>query len=137
MTERKEVATSQTQELAQQSGGQLARQPREFVLPRVDVHEDAMGITLTADLPGVTSERLNLQVDKNTLLIEGEAALALPKDMQAHYAEVRNPLYRRSFTLSSELDTEAIQANMKDGVLTLRLPKKAAYQPRKIQVQVA
>lgn len=137
MTERKDVATSQTQEVAQQSGSQLARQPDGFVLPRVDVYEDAMGITLTADLPGVASERLNLQVDKNTLLIEGEAALELPKDMQARYAEVRNPRYRRSFTLSSELNAEAIQANLKDGVLTLRLPKKEAQQPRKIQLQVA
>ena len=56
--------------------------------------------------------------------------------MQALYAEVRNPGYRRRFTLSSELDTEAIQANLKDGVLTVRLSKKAAHQPRKIQVQV-
>ena len=137
MTERKDVAPSQTQELAQQSGGQLARQPGEFVLLRVDVYEDEAGITLTADLPGVASERLNLQVDNNILSIEGEAVLDLPKGMQARYAEVRNPRYRRSFTLSSELDTAAIQANLKDGVLTLRLPRKAIYQPRKIPVQTA
>jgi HSP20 family protein len=137
MTERKDVASSQTQELAQQSGSQLVRQAGEFVLFRVDVYEDEAGITVTADLPGVTSERLNLQVDNNTLSIEGEAVLDLPKEMQARYAEVRNPRYRRRFTLSSELDTAAIQANLKDGVLTLRLPRKVMYQPRKIPVQTA
>lgn len=138
MSDTKNVAQRETKDVSQQQAGdQLAREPREVLLPPVDVYEDETGITLIADLPGVTNERLNLQVDKDTLLIEGEAALDLPEGMQALYAEVRNPSYRRSFALSSELDTDAVQANLKDGVLTLRLPKKEAHQPRKIQVQTS
>jgi HSP20 family molecular chaperone IbpA len=129
--------TETTKDLGQQSGSQSARQPTDFLLPAVDVFEDETGILLTADLPGVSSEGLTVRVDKNTLLIEGEAALEMPEGMQAVYAEVRNPRYRRSFTLSSELDSEACQANLKDGVLSLRLPKKEKYQPRKIQVQTS
>lgn len=135
MNERKEVAQSQTRNAAQQQGGGQPQRPREALLPAVDVYENEAGITLTVDLPGVSGERLNLQVDRDTLLIEGEAVLETAEGMQALYAEVRNPLYRRSFALSSELDTGAIEANLKDGVLTLRLPKKAIHQPRKIQIQ--
>ncbi len=137
MSETKEVTPNRTQDLAQQTAGQAASRSGDFVLPRVDVYEDETGIVLTADLPGVANERLNLQVDKNALLIECEATMAAPQDMKALYAEVRNPRYRRSFALSSELDTEAVEANLKDGVLTVRLPKKAAHQPRKIAVQTA
>jgi HSP20 family molecular chaperone IbpA len=137
MTESKDVTQRQAQEVSQTESGQPTRQTEEFLLPRVNVYEDKTGITLTADLPGVPSERLNLQVDNDTLLIEGEAVLDIPEGMKAVYAEVRNPRYRRSFTLSRELDTDAIEANLKDGLLTVHLSKKASYQPRKIQIQTA
>jgi HSP20 family molecular chaperone IbpA len=132
------ITRTEAKDVAQQAADQPAvRQSTEFLIPTVDVFEDDTGITLIADLPGVSGERLNIRVDRDTLVFEGEAALDMPKDMQALYAEIRNPRYRRSFALSSELDTQAIEANLKDGVLTLRLPKKAIYQPRKIQVQTA
>ena len=51
------------------------------------------------------------------------------------YAEVRVPRFRRSFTLSRELDSQKIEANLKDGVLTLRIPKQAYAQPRRIEVR--
>jgi HSP20 family molecular chaperone IbpA len=131
-----EVTQNPTQTPVKQAAGEAARRV-EYVRPRVDVYEDGNGITLFADLPGVSRDKLTLQVDKDTLLIEGEAAVEFPQNMRALYAEVRNPRYRRSFALSSELDVDAIQANLKDGVLTLRLPKKPTHQPRKIQVQSA
>jgi HSP20 family molecular chaperone IbpA len=136
MNESKEVTQSKTRDVAQQAGGETTRLAAEIMLPAVDVYEDDKGITLFADLPGVASDRLNLQVDKDTLLIEGEAAIELPKDLQPLYAEVRTTRYRRSFAIGSEFNTEAIEANLKDGVLSVRLPKKEQYQPRKIQVQV-
>lgn len=137
MSESKEFARTQAKDVAKEAEGQSLHQTGEVILPPVDVYEDEKGIRLTADLPGVTNERLNLKVDKDTLLIEGEATLDTPKNIQAIYAEVRNPRYRRSFALSSELDTGAIEAKLKDGVLTVHLPKKAPYQPRKIQVETA
>jgi len=106
------------------------------LIPRVDVSEDDTGITLLADLPGVAREQLELRVEADTLLIEGEVDTATPDALEAVYAEVRQPRYRRSFTLSRELDTSRIEAQMKDGVLRLRIPKQAHAQPRRIQVSV-
>jgi HSP20 family molecular chaperone IbpA len=129
MSDIEKVSGEEQKEVQTQSDSGLT------LLPAVDIHEDPSGITLHADMPGVNRERLNVQVDADSLLIEGDVELAMPKSMQALYADVRATRFRRSFTLSSELDTEAVEANLKDGVLTLRLPKKVAHQPRKIQVQ--
>ncbi|WP_298232391.1 Hsp20/alpha crystallin family protein [uncultured Azohydromonas sp.] len=106
------------------------------MVPRVDVLEDESGITLLADLPGVPREQLELKVEGDTLLIEGTVAAPTPEQLEALYAEVRLPRYRRAFTLSRELDTGAIQAQLRDGVLNLRIPKQAHAQPRRIEVQV-
>lgn len=107
------------------------------VMPRVDVIEDATGITLYADLPGVPKDKLSLQVDADTLTIEGELALDLPEGMEATHAEVGLPRYRRAFTLSKELDAQKIAAEFKQGVLKLRIPKAEHAQPRRIEVQIA
>jgi len=104
------------------------------VLPAVDVFEDAAGITLLADMPGVPKDKLELKIEGHDLLIEGTVEAATPDGLQAVYAEVRLPHYRRSFTLSRELDTARIDANLKDGVLTLRIPKEAHAQSRRIAV---
>ncbi len=104
------------------------------VLPAVDVFEDETGITLLADMPGVPRDKLELKVDGDALLIEGSVQSATPEGLEAVYAEVRVPRYRRSFSLSRELDTTRIAANLKDGVLSLRIPKKAHAQPRRIEV---
>ena len=106
------------------------------VLPPVDVIEDATGITLYADLPGVSKEQLNLRVEADTLTIEGEVGLATPEGLQASHAEVSVPRYRRVFTLSMELDPEKIAAEMVHGVLKLRIPKAEHAQPRKVQIRV-
>ena len=104
------------------------------VPPAVDVFEDAAGITLLADMPGVPKEQLELKVEGEALLIEGSVQPRTPDGMEAIYAELRAPRYRRSFILSRELDTTRIDANLKDGVLTLRIPKQAHAQPRRIAV---
>ena len=104
--------------------------------PRVDVIEDERGITLLADLPGVPREQLEIKVDGETLTIEGSLSPATPANLQPAYVEVRTPRYRRAFTLSRELDSEHVEANLKDGVLNLRIPKKAHAQPRRVSVQV-
>jgi HSP20 family molecular chaperone IbpA len=108
--------------------------PARTVLPSVDVFEDASGITLLADMPGVRKENLELKVEGDALLIEGEVQPFTPDGLEAIYAEVRVPRYRRTFTLSRELDAGRIQANLKDGVLALRIPKQEHAQPRRITV---
>ena len=111
-------------------------QDTRALLPRVDVLEDDAGITLLADLPGVPKDQLELRVDGDALVIEGVMAPFTPDTLEPVHAEVRLPRYRRSFTLSRELDASRIEANLKDGVLTLRIPKLAHAQPRRISVQV-
>ncbi len=110
-------------------------EPARFVVPRVDVLEDDTGITLLADLPGVPKESLELKVEGDTLLVEGSVATPMPQQLQSVYAEVRVPRYRRTFTLSRELDAGRIEANLKDGVLTLRIPKQEHARPRRIEVR--
>ncbi len=127
MSETKEVTTRKT--------GEVAKQPEVFLRPLVDVYENKTGLSLHADLPGVSNEHLNIHVDKDTLVIEGEANISMPDNMEAYYADVRATRYRRSFSLSPELETEKIDASMKDGVLSLHIPKREQFKPRKIEVR--
>ncbi|HSN32227.1 MAG TPA: Hsp20/alpha crystallin family protein [Ideonella sp.] len=113
-----------------------SRQDTRAMAPRIDVLEDESAVTLYADLPGVPRDQLELKVEGDTLLIEGHVAQPAPQAMEALYAEVRIPRYRRAFTLSPELDSGRIEANLKDGVLTLRIPKQEHARPRRISVQV-
>jgi HSP20 family molecular chaperone IbpA len=103
--------------------------------PQVDVVEDETGITLYADLPGVSREMLKLQVEGDTLSIEGELSLPVPQGMQPSHAEVQRSRYRRSFTLSKELDAGKIGAELSQGVLRVRIPKAEHAQPRRIEVK--
>ena len=120
---------------AQQSGADPARD-KPFVVPPVDVFENDSGITLLADLPGVSRDRLGVRVDGESLLIEATAATVGPQDMQLVYGEAQYPSYRRQFTLSRELDASRIEASLKDGVLRLSIPKLEEAKPRRIEVQV-
>jgi len=104
------------------------------LLPPVDVIEDAGGITLYADLPGVPQERLNVHVEGETLIIEGEIGLDVPRDLQATHVEVGMPRYRRVFTLSKELDAERLSAELRQGVLKVRLNKAEHAKPKRINV---
>lgn len=111
------------------------REDARAVLPRVDVFEDQSGITLLADLPGVPRDKLELKVEGDTLHVEATMQPITPEGLEALYAEVRVPRFRRSFTLSRELDSQRIDATLKDGVLTLRIPKQESAQPKRITVQ--
>jgi HSP20 family molecular chaperone IbpA len=139
MNDRQDLQTTE-----QRNGNALRRQPgsereqqERAMAPRVDVIEDESGITLWADLPGVSRDQLELKVEGETLVIDAPVTPALPERLQPLYAEVRVPRYRRVFTLSRELDSARVDASLKDGVLTLRIPKHEHAQPRRIQVQVS
>ena len=135
MNKDKELATSNAT-----AGGGSAATPdtagTRFLVPRVDVLEDETGITLLADLAGVPRDKLELKVEGDTLFVEGTVATPMPPQLQSVYAELRIPRYRRSFTLSRELDPARIEANLKDGVLNLRIPKQEHARPRRIEVRV-
>jgi len=130
--------TTQSSQLAEREGQEtaaLARSKEAAIQPPLDIFEDSEGITLEADMPGVSKERLNVRVDGENLLLEGNVQFDLPDQAQALHADVRSALYRCSFTLSRELESDRIQANLKDGVLRVRIPKRAELKPRRIEVQ--
>ena len=114
---------------------QRNRHEQVVMQPPVDIFEDAHGIMVVAEMPGVSKDRLNVQADRNSLTIEGEAVIDMPEGMEAIHADVQQTRYSRIFTLSAELDSEAIDAKLKDGVLTVRIPKRREFRPRKIEVR--
>ncbi len=122
--------TTEVEKTAESSHNEAA------LLPPVDVIEDAGGITLYADLPGVPKDKLELHVEADTLTIEGQVALDIPAGMEASHAEVALPRYRRVFTLSKELDAGKVVAELEHGVLKLRIPKAEHAQPRRIEIKV-
>lgn len=120
----------------QQRPQDAAERGTPFVVPPVDVFENESGITLLADLPGASRERLGVRVDGDNLFIEATAAPSGPDDMELVYGEAQIPSYRRQFTLSRELDASRIEAALKDGVLRLTIPKLEEARPRRIEVRV-
>jgi len=111
--------------------------PSTALVPPVDIVENEVGITLMADMPGVSRDRLGVKVDGEQLVIEGAAEVKVPEDLELLHGEIRNPYFRRTFTLSRELDPSKIEANLKDGVLRLHIPKSEEARPRRIEIKVA
>lgn len=103
----------------------------------MDIFEDEAGFTVLADMPGVTKEQLVVRVDGDNLVIEGAASAPVDGDMTLIYGEILNPFYRRTFTLSRELDPTHIEARLEGGVLRLNIPKAEEAKPRRIAVSVA
>lgn len=139
MNERSEVATRQSDAVESAQTRQVQSSASEdtvaTISPAVDISEDAHGITLRAEMPGVSKDRLEVHADRNGLSIQGDVSIDIPSGMQALYADVQATRYLRRFTLSGELDTERIDAQLKDGVLTVQIPKRAEFQPRRIEVR--
>lgn len=105
------------------------------IRPLVDIFETADGITLRADMPGVSKESLNLRVEGPNLLVEGTIGIVPEQQMSALYADVRSTVYRRNFVLGNELEASNIDADLRDGVLTIRIPKRPELRPRRIEVR--
>jgi HSP20 family protein len=105
--------------------------------PDVDITENSESIVLMADMAGVSAEGLNVSLENNVLTIEGSATLpALGKHRLAH-AEFGTGEFRRAFTISNEIDRNAITASVKNGVLRLELPKATEARVRSIKVEAA
>ncbi|CAG9187704.1 Hsp20/alpha crystallin family protein [Cupriavidus pinatubonensis] len=110
-------------------------QPMTLV-PAVDIFETPAGVTLWADLPGVSRENLEVNVHDSSLRIEGEAVVPTPTGLRVQHVEVRQPRYSRSFTLSPDLDASRIEANLQDGVLKVTIPRREEAKPRRIDVSI-
>ena len=102
--------------------------------PAVDIFESGDRINLFADLPGVGEEGLHLEVDGKTLSITGDIQIDMPEGMESLHADVRSTRYRQAFTLSDEFDTAQITATLRDGLLTVTIPKRVEVRPRRIEI---
>ncbi|SPA33457.1 putative small heat shock protein (HSP20) family protein [Cupriavidus taiwanensis] len=111
--------------------------PTMTLLPAVDIVEDASGVTLWADLPGVTKDKLEVNVHDGNLHIEAQAVVPTPSGLRIQHAEIRRPHFARAFSLSADLDASKIEANLQDGVLKLTIPRRDEARPRRIPVNVA
>jgi len=109
-------------EAALPEGVERTREGREF-LPAADIFEANDRVVLTADMPGVSADRVDITLERNVLTISGEVGADAPENLPLVYREYDVGRFVRSFTLSSEVDRDGIEARMRNGVLTLTLPK--------------
>jgi HSP20 family molecular chaperone IbpA len=108
-----------------------------WIVPPVDIFEDADAVTLIADVPGVANDRLHVGIDHEVLTLEGEADIAMPQGIEAVHVDTPSARYRRTFSLSGDLDPDQISATLKDGVVTVSIPKRAEAKPKRVKVKVA
>jgi HSP20 family molecular chaperone IbpA len=113
------------------------RQPVERLVftPPIDIYETDEGLILRADLPGVSLETLELQVQDNKLTLFGRMEPVVPENARLIHQEYETGDYLRSFILSDEVNHERISAKLSNGVLEVVLPKAEKAVPRRIQIQ--
>lgn len=109
--------------------------PGALVAPPVDIYENGKSITLLADMPGVSPEHLEIDLNEGVLTITGRVVRAESALEEQVSREYRAATFQRKFTLSQSVDQARIEARLEDGVLHLELPKVEKAQPRKIQVK--
>lgn len=132
MTEQTKMQTAQNPVATAAKGAQAM--PMELS-PAVDILENKNGVTLLIDLPGVSKEHMDIDVDKNILTIKGSIDLHTDENLNATYMDVHAGTFTRQFTLGSELDASAIDANLKNGVLKLFVPRSEQHKPKKIEIK--
>ncbi|MGA1824675.1 MAG: Hsp20/alpha crystallin family protein [bacterium] len=108
---------------------------RKTFVPLVDIYERGDDTILLANIPGVDENSIDIDLDKNVLTITGKTEPEKLDNYRLAYAEYEKGDYQRSFTLSNEIDTNKIEAVMKNGVLRLVLPKAEEAKPKKIAVK--
>jgi HSP20 family protein len=116
------------------SQGERTKDVPVFV-PAVDIFESEEAMTLVADLPGVEKSGLTIDLKDNTLTVRGEITPTEYGDSKTIYREYEEGDYYRQFTVSELIDQAKISAVLKDGVLTLYMPKVGPVQPRKVEVR--
>jgi HSP20 family protein len=104
--------------------------------PAVDVREDEDNFYVEAELPGMTKDDIELEVEQNRLSIRGERKFEKKEEGENyHFMERSYGSFYRSFTLPKNVDADAINAGYKDGMLTVTLPKKEEVKPKKVSIK--
>jgi len=104
-------------------------------IPLADVHEDAHNYFVALDLPGVDRDALEIDLENERLVIKGTRTISRD-DSSPHRAERPRGTFNRSFAVPAGVDREQIEAEYKDGVLNLRLPKRKQQRPQTVKIKV-
>lgn len=106
------------------------------VFPLVNLSEDQEKYTIRAELPGVKKDDLDIQVASNSLSISGERRIAAEGDgVKYHRREREGGTFSRMLSLPGDIDSERVEADLKNGILTVRIPKAEAAKPKKISIR--
>ncbi|HET7154782.1 MAG TPA: Hsp20/alpha crystallin family protein [Hyphomicrobiaceae bacterium] len=124
----------QVQEKREVDKKQEATVPSRLFMPTADIFEAEHALTVVLEMPGVEKSNVDISVEAGVLTIEGRLDFSKYEGMQPVYTEYNVGHYRRSFTLSNKIDQTKIGAEMRDGVLTITLPKAEEAKPRRISV---
>ena len=106
-------------------------------VPPVDIYEDSDGVTVRAELPGLTASDIDVRIENQTLTLKGERKLE-NDDQRDNYRRVERwyGTFSRSFALPSTVDPDKVRADSKNGVLTIFLPRREETKPKQIRVTV-
>jgi HSP20 family protein len=123
------------EELFDRMAGGSPGMARAGVHPPVNLYESGDSYVLTAELPGLRVEDIQVSVERDRVTLRGERRIEHPQDASLHRVERHAGAFRRTIQLPVEVDGEKVEAVYRNGVLTLRIPKAPEHQPRRITVQ--
>jgi HSP20 family molecular chaperone IbpA len=125
----------QVQQKREVDKAQEPTRPMRAFLPTTDIFETEDTLTVVLEMPGVDRNNIEVSVENGILTVEGKINFDKYEGLQPVYSEYNIGPYRRSFRISSRVDPDKISAEMRDGVITLALPKPEEAKPRRIEVR--
>lgn len=131
MASTQELQVQKKREIESKEEGTI---PARLFVPVADIYEAPDAISVVLEMPGVQKSDVAIDVEDGVLTVQGQIDLTKYKGLQPLYTEYNIGHYARSFRLSSKIDQNKIAAEMKDGVLSLRLPKVEEAKPRTIKI---
>lgn len=132
MADKQELQVQQKREVEK---AQEQTRPMRAFLPTADIFETEGALTVVLEMPGVDRNNIDVNVDRGVLMIEGKIDFGKYEGLQPVYSEYNIGPFRRSFRISSQIDQDKIKAEMRDGVITLTLPKAEQAKPRRVEVR--
>ena len=104
-------------------------------LPRTNLYDAGEHLELVAEVPAMSKDDLNLKIQGNYLEINGSRTAETPQGYSVHKAERGSTSFSRSFTLPTDINTDKVEATIRDGILKLKLPKAETAKPKQINVK--
>ena len=125
----------QVQQKREVERSQEVTRPTRAFLPTTDIFESEEALTMILEMPGVDRDNIEVSVENGVLTVEGKINFGKYEGLQPVYSEYNIGPYRRTFRISSRIDQDKISAEMRDGVITLVLPKAEEAKARRIEVK--